>query len=70
MIYLTHFNGGHFYLNADIIQTVEATPDTVITLINNQKMLVKDKAEDVVDKIINYQKSVHNPMISKQSGDA
>ena len=69
MISLTHFNGGHFYLNADIIQTVEATPDTVITLINNQKMLVKDKAEEVVEKIINYQRMVHNPIPNKPSGD-
>ena len=70
MIYLTHFSGGQFYLNADIIQAVEATPDTVITLINNQKLLVKDKAEEVVEKIINYQRIVHNSHISGHSGDA
>ena len=69
MICLTHFNGGQFYLNADIIQTVEATPDTIITLINNQKMLVKDKADEVVEKIINYQRTVHNPQITGHSGD-
>lgn len=70
MIRLTHFNGSQFYLNADIIQTVEATPDTVITLINNQKMLVKERTEEVVDKIITYQKAVRNPDLSKQVGDA
>ena len=70
MIYLTHFNGGRFYLNADIIQTVESTPDTVITLINNQKMLVRDKAEEVVDKIINYQRTIHNPVTVQHSGEA
>jgi flagellar protein FlbD len=70
MILLTHFNGGQFYLNADIIQTVESTPDTVITLINNQKILVHDKANEVVEKIVEYQRTVHNPLITKQSGDA
>ena len=70
MIQLTHFNGGQFYLNAEIIQTVEATPDTVITLINNQKLLVKDTAEVVVAKIIKYHRTVHNLDIPIQSGDA
>jgi flagellar protein FlbD len=70
VIQLTHFNGGYFYLNPDIIQTVEATPDTVITLINNQKILVKDKTDEVVNKIIAYQRAVRNPDLSKQVGDA
>jgi flagellar protein FlbD len=70
MIRLTHFSGGQFFLNAEIIQTVEATPDTVITLINNQKILVKDKAEDVVEKIIIYHRMVHNVEIPVKVGDA
>ncbi|MCE1254704.1 MAG: flagellar FlbD family protein [Anaerolineae bacterium] len=70
MILLTHFNGSQFYLNADIIQTVEATPDTVITLINNQKILVKEKSEKVVEKIITYQRMVHNIDFPMQLGDA
>lgn len=70
MIQLTHFDGSRFYLNADIIQTVEATPDTVITLINNQKMLVKEKSEKVIEEIIHYQRLVHNPDLPVQLGDA
>jgi flagellar protein FlbD len=70
MIQLTHFNGGQFYLNAEIIQTVESTPDTVITLINNQKLLVKDKAEVVVAKIIAYHRTVRNIEIPVHPGDA
>jgi flagellar protein FlbD len=70
MIQLTNFSGGQFYLNADIIQSVEATPDTVITLINNQKILVKDKAENVVEKVINYHRMVHNVGIPVHVGDA
>jgi len=69
MIHLTSFSGGQFYLNADIIQTVESTPDTVITLINNQKILVKNKAEEVVEKIIVYHRMVHNVEIPVRVGD-
>jgi flagellar protein FlbD len=70
MIQLTRFNGSQFYLNIDIIQSVEATPDTVITLINNQKILVKEKAEKVIEKILTYQRLIHNPDLPVHLGDA
>jgi flagellar protein FlbD len=61
MVELTRFNGSHFYLNAELILSVEGTPDCVITLINDVKLLVKDRPEEVVKKIIGYQQIVHNP---------
>jgi flagellar protein FlbD len=61
MILLTHFNGAKFYLNAELIQAVEGTPDTVITLTNNTKMLVKEPPELVLERILTYQRLVHNP---------
>jgi flagellar protein FlbD len=68
MIQLTHFNGGKYYLNAELILSVESTPDTVITLTNNQKILVKESAEDVFKKIIIYKRLVHNPSLEISSG--
>lgn len=69
MISITRFNGTKFYLNADLIQTVEGTPDTVITLTNNVKIVVKEQPDQVVEKIINYQRLVRNPQLSFQAGD-
>ncbi|GAP22479.1 flagellar FlbD family protein [Leptolinea tardivitalis] len=60
MIALTRLNGTKYYLNADLIVTVEGTPDTVISLTNGTKFVVKDRPEEVVHLIIEYQKLVHN----------
>ena len=64
MIRVTRFNGSQFYLNAEMIQTVESTPDTVVTLTNNTKVLVKEKAEVIIARIIEYQRLVHNPQLN------
>lgn len=59
MIPLTRLNGTKYYLNADMIMSVEGTPDTVITLLNTSKFIVKDKPEEVIDRIMKYQRSIH-----------
>ncbi|MEN6298314.1 MAG: flagellar FlbD family protein [Anaerolineaceae bacterium] len=69
MISITRFNGSTVYLNADLIQTVESTPDTVITLTNNVKIVIKEKPQEVINKIIAYQRLVHNPQLEIISGD-
>lgn len=69
MIKVTHFNGRKYYLNADIIISVEATPDTVITMVNDQKVLVKENAEEVVRKIISYKRQLYNPQLEISTGD-
>jgi len=69
MIQLSRFDGREFYLNADMIQSVESTPDTVITLINNVKIVVKDKTEIVIQRIIQYHRLVRNPELPLKSGE-
>ena len=63
MIMLTKFNSktnkkGEFVLNAEIIETIEETPDTVITLTNGKKFIVQEKAKEVVRRSIEYQQLV------------
>jgi flagellar protein FlbD len=60
MILVTRLNGTQFYVNAELIQYIEPTPDTVITLTNNNKLIVKDKAQDVVEKVIEYQQKIRS----------
>ncbi|NMA65514.1 MAG: flagellar FlbD family protein [Clostridiaceae bacterium] len=54
MITVTRFNKSKFVINADWIETVETTPDTVITLTNGKKYVVTESVEDIVDLVIKY----------------
>lgn len=54
MIMLHRLNKAEFLLNGDLIETIEATPDTMITLTTGKKIMVRDGIEDVVGKIINF----------------
>jgi len=69
MIQLSRFNGTKFYLNAEMIISVESTPDTVITLSNDKKMLVRESASEVVKRIIQYRRIVNNPQLDVQIGE-
>jgi flagellar protein FlbD len=58
MIKVTRLNGKEFVVNADLIQTVEETPDTVLTLVNHEKLVVTERADEVVRRVIEYHRSV------------
>ena len=58
MISLTRLNGDPFVLNAELIKTIEATPDTTITLIGGDHMLVRESVKEVVKRAIEYGRSV------------
>ena len=63
MIHLTRTNGTQFYVNPELIQTVEKTPDTVVTLINNKKMIVKDTPQEIAERFIEYRRRTLAPYI-------
>ena len=51
MISLTHFsNGNRIALNVDLIEKIEETPDTVITLTNGARYLVQESIDEIVEK--------------------
>ncbi len=54
MITLTRLNGKRLVVNADLIRSVEENPDTTITLINGDHMLVTETMEEIVTKTIEY----------------
>ncbi|MGE5632246.1 MAG: flagellar FlbD family protein [Caulobacteraceae bacterium] len=58
MIKVTRLNGVSFYLNCELIETIENTPDTVITLRDGKKMLVSEPTEEIIEKIIEYKKRI------------
>jgi len=56
MIVLHKFNGDEFALNSNHIEIIEEKPDTIITLTNDKKYLVKEKKDEIIEKIIEFQK--------------
>lgn len=59
MIKVTRFDGNEIVINAELIETVEATPDTVISLTTKNKILVRESVDDIVGKVINYKQNIH-----------
>lgn len=54
MIELTRLNGNPMVLNSDLIKTAEASPDTMLTLINGEKLIVREDTAEVVERILAY----------------
>ena len=58
MIRVTRLNGAELVLNADLIESLEATPDTVVALTTGKKLMVKEAVDDVIDKIVEYRQLI------------
>jgi flagellar protein FlbD len=58
VVTLTRLAGSVFALNSDLIERIDSAPDTVITLIDGTKYLVRESLEEVVDRVRRYRGSV------------
>ena len=58
MIQVTRLNRSNFILNAEWIETVEATPDTVITMVNGKKFVVTESVGEILSRVVEYKNSV------------
>lgn len=58
LIELTRLNGKKFFLNVDLIETIEPTPDTVIKLTNDKTYVVKESPPEIVDKVVDYKRRI------------
>jgi len=58
MIRLTRINKVPLVLNSDLIEHVEATPDTVIALTTGQKLVVLESADEVIEKVIEFRRAI------------
>jgi len=54
MIELTRLNGNPMLLNSDLIKTAEASPDTMLTLINGEKLIVRENLSEVLERVLEY----------------
>ena len=62
MIRLTRLNREPFYLNPDLIQEMETTPDTVLTLSTGVRIVVQDAPERVINEIVEFKRRILNPL--------
>ncbi len=62
MIKLTRLNHQELVLNSDLIEHMEVTPDTVVTLTTGQKMLVLESADEVIARVVEFRQLVMERM--------
>ena len=61
MIQLTRLNGQPIMVNADLIESIETTPDTVITLISGNKLIVRDSMDVIQGRIVEFKRKIYGP---------
>ena len=59
MVEVTRLKGSKIMVNAEMIETIEETPDTVITLTSGKKFVVSETAKPVTERIIEYKRKIH-----------
>ncbi len=67
MIHVTRINRVPLVLNSDLIEHVETTPDTVISLTNGQKFMVLESADEVIQRIIGFRRQIFLPQAALES---
>ena len=65
MIKLTRFDGSEVAVNAELVKFVEAAPDTIVTLTSDQKLLVLETVDEVIEKVIEYRRLAYGGMPGK-----
>jgi flagellar protein FlbD len=58
MIPVTRLDGASMLLNADLIEWIEQTPDTVVGLVNGERFLVRETPDELVRQIVDYKRSI------------
>jgi flagellar protein FlbD len=61
VIALRRLNNQAIMVNPDLIESLEATPDTVVTLTSGNKLIVRNSMEEIREEIIEFQRRIHQP---------
>ena len=62
MVKITRLNGSILVVNADMIEFLEATPDTIVTLTTGRKVVAKESIDELIDKVVEYKKRFLQPI--------
>ena len=63
MIKLTRFDNTSFIINCELIETIDETPDTVISTTSGKKYLVKETIEEIMEKVVQYKSKILSLLI-------
>ncbi|MFC1538589.1 flagellar FlbD family protein [Candidatus Latescibacterota bacterium] len=66
MISLTRLNDSVLVVNSELIEFIEAMPDTIITLTTGQKILVKESVEEIIEMVKQYKRDIYQYPIVKE----
>ncbi|MBI4368726.1 MAG: flagellar FlbD family protein [Elusimicrobia bacterium] len=62
MIVLRKLTGKEISINPDLIESIEASPDTVVTLVTGNRYVVKDSVDEVIDKVVAFRQKIMSEM--------
>jgi flagellar protein FlbD len=68
MIQLTRLNGQSLVVNSDLIKLIESAPDTVISLLNGEKIVVRETREQILERIVQFRRLVLDGLQMNFSG--
>jgi flagellar protein FlbD len=69
VIAVTRLNDQAFIVNADLIETIEANPDSVITLTTGRKYVVRESVDEIVRRVMDYHERVVPTIIPPKPPD-
>lgn len=70
MIRVTRLNGKEFYVNPDLIEFIEKTPDTVLSLTTGKKIIVKEDVMEIILRIADFRRLYLQPEVKYPDGQA
>lgn len=63
MIRVTRLNHAELVVNAEMIEFIEAAPDTIISLVSGKKVMVSESVDMVIDRVVQYKRSCGQPLV-------
>lgn len=69
MIKVSRLNGKEYYINCELIESIEQTPDTIITFLDGKKFVVNESPELIIDRIIEYKRNIFSKLPVVNKGD-
>jgi len=69
MIKVTRLNDSVMVINVEKIQSLQATPDTVITFTNHDKIMVKEPVDEISQRIVDYQRAINSNLADEIDAD-
>lgn len=58
MVKLSRINGAEVTVNAELIETIEATPDTIVSLTTGKRLMVVESVDQVIEKVVAYRRAL------------